>query len=251
MGKKKVDDFNHLNEAMNEMDATGFEAMNMETIAIPFIRILQDGSPQIKKKKPEYIAGAEAGMLFNTITDRLYELPLRFVVGKFDRHFIEWEPNRGPFVASHDPDYVLNNPHLFARDEKKKLYNIESGNHFVETYIYYTLFPDYIDDGVCILSMSSSQIKQARKLNRMLTTTTIPGTTRKALPYFMIWNYDIVEETNDHGDWFGPKITLDSMVTPAVLENVVETREQLPNRTVDLAQIEDRTVETQKGDVQY
>ena len=42
-----------------------FDSSEMQ---IPFIRILQAMSPQLKKREAEYIEGAEQGDMFNTVT---------------------------------------------------------------------------------------------------------------------------------------------------------------------------------------
>jgi len=46
-------------------EGAAFDSSEMQ---IPFIRVLQALSPQLNKKKPEYIEGAAQGDLFNTVT---------------------------------------------------------------------------------------------------------------------------------------------------------------------------------------
>ncbi len=56
-----------------EEDAnTGLSNMSMEDLSIPFLRILGDMSPQVKKSKEEYVEGAEPGMIFNTVTREIF-----------------------------------------------------------------------------------------------------------------------------------------------------------------------------------
>ena len=47
----------------------GLAAVDMESTAIPFLKILSSMSPQTKKQKSEYVEGAEEGMIFNTVTE--------------------------------------------------------------------------------------------------------------------------------------------------------------------------------------
>ena len=225
----------------------------MDTMAVPFIRIIQALSPQLKKSKSEYVEGAEEGMLFNSVSGALYEGPLRIVVGKFERFYIEWKPNRGGFVANHEPkNFEAKVLPRLIRNEKNKLVDPHTGNEYNDTYIYYVLLPDYIGEGVCIFATNPSYLKEARKLNRLLRTTTIPGTTKRALPHFMIWNLETVEMSNDQGDWFGPKFTFEQFVTPDQLEYVVEERKELPDKRVDYAQIEENAgKESDNEDVKY
>ena len=51
----------------------GLSEVNMDTIQIPFLKILSSMSPQTKKQKKEYIEGAEEGMIFNTVTEELID----------------------------------------------------------------------------------------------------------------------------------------------------------------------------------
>ncbi len=51
----------------------GLSEINMDTIQIPFLKILSSMSPQTKKQKKEYIEGAEEGMIFNTVTEELID----------------------------------------------------------------------------------------------------------------------------------------------------------------------------------
>lgn len=254
MAKKKSEtngnlDYDFLKDKMD--DNAGFEDLNQSTSAIPFIRVLQDLSPQVRSSKAEYIADAKAGDIFNTITEKIYPLPLRVIVGQFERYYIEWKPNRGAFVAVHSVDYVEGNPQLFVRDDKNKLCHKDTGNHFVETYVYYVLLPDHIEDDVCIIAMSATQIKVARKWNRSLMTQYIPGTKTKALPFFSIWALDTVTVSNDQGEWFAPRVKFDSFVTPEILEQVQDTRKALPGRTTDFAQLESERTESKQDEPAY
>lgn len=236
-------------------DVKGYEGLDMSTMAIPFIRVIQALSPQLKKNKPEFIAGAEVGDVCNSITGKTYALPLKVVVGKFERLFIEWKPSRGGYVAAHNPETVENNP-KFTMNEKYQLVDPSTGNEFIDTYMYYVLLPDYMEDGICIMSMSSTQLKEARKLNRLLMTTYIPGTTRKALPHFMVWDFNTIEMSNDKGDWYTPNFKFNTFVSQEQLDYVTEERLALPDKKVDFAQLDEsagKVVEdaTPVGDVKY
>jgi len=247
---KAKNEFEHL--AQFAADLEGYEGINMDTMAIPFIRILQALSPQLKKTKPEYVAGAEEGMVCNSVTGRLYATPLRIVIGKFERLYIEWKPKRGGFVAAHAPESVdLSNKYL--RDDKGKLIDKETLNELVDTYMYYVLLPDYVEDGVCIMSMSSSQLKEAKKLNRVLMTTVIPGTSAKAMPHYMVFELNTIERSNDQGEWFAPVFSFESFVNPDLLSNIVEQRKALPNKTVDYALIDENAGKSEPltDDVKY
>jgi hypothetical protein len=64
-------------------EGAAFDSSEMQ---IPFVRVLQALSPQLNKKKPEYIEGAAQGDLFNTVTNEWS--------GEAGRH-------RGPLLPHH------------------------------------------------------------------------------------------------------------------------------------------------------
>jgi len=248
MTKKKEANYDFLNDAMNG-DAGGFEDINSQTMSVPFIRILQTLSPQLKASKPEYIEGATAGQLFNTVNSNLYNSPIKVVIGKFERYYIEWGKERGKYLGAHAPEHVeITLQDKLIRNEKNKLVDPTTGSLYEDTYVYYVVLPDHVDEGICIISLSSTAIKEAKKLNRNMLHTIIPNTKQRALPYFMIWNMELVEMSNDQGDWWSPRFTFDSFVTPDLLAGVVEEREALPNKTVDLAQLAAPIIDNDEGD---
>ncbi len=51
----------------------GLENIDKDDLALPFLKLLQSGSDETKKKHANYVEGAEAGMFYNTVTKRLYD----------------------------------------------------------------------------------------------------------------------------------------------------------------------------------
>lgn len=233
---------------LNSTDASGFEQLTNETVSFPFIRIIQSISPICKKGRPEYIEGAEEGKLYNTITKKIIDTPVRIVVGRFERYFLEWKPERKGLAGHHSVENVelmVRRGELVSRGPG--LVNPTTGNSFQETYAYYIVFPDCLQDGICLLCLSSTQLKEARRLNRMLTTAYIPGTNRRAMPYHMIWKLDTPIMSNDKGDWAGISFSFDSFVTPQQLQVVVEERkalESINSESIDYKALEAPELDT-------
>jgi hypothetical protein len=82
---------------------------------LPFILLLQDMNPEVKKRDPAYVDGAEAGMYMNRATKQLFAgdaataertgLPmLEFQHAFLDKAVVEWIPRTagGGFVARHE-----------------------------------------------------------------------------------------------------------------------------------------------------
>ena len=51
----------------------GFENMTQEDMALPFVRILGQLSPQVTDGDAKYIDGAKPGMIYNTVTSELFD----------------------------------------------------------------------------------------------------------------------------------------------------------------------------------
>lgn len=213
----------------------GFEQINTATMAIPFVRILQALSPQLKKQDPAYLEGAEEGMYFNTITKQLYGEKVKVIVLKFERIFIEWRPNRGGFVGYHAPENAerLTVDHTFGNWKTK------DGNILQETYAYMVLIVGHEKEGPAVLSLASSSLKTAREWNRLMTTH-IMENGKRAMPYYMIWELGTEYMKNDKGAWYRPSVRFAGYVNEGQYTVTKTERLALPARKVDYAQLEDK-----------
>lgn len=141
----------------------GFEDFTSDDVAVPFIGILQKGSPQVEEDNPKYVQGAKSGYLLNTVSNTIYDgksgitvIPVHRV-----RTFIEWIPKDqgGGLVQVYQPDApevqrALNN----AGRQYGKI-KINDNNDLVETFSMFCLVVK--EDGTferAIISFSSSQI---------------------------------------------------------------------------------------------
>ncbi len=60
--------------ALYEGDAhAGFENVKTSSLALPILKLLQNGSGEAQKRNQNYVEGAEPGMLLNTVTKKLYD----------------------------------------------------------------------------------------------------------------------------------------------------------------------------------
>ena len=59
---------------MFEADAfAGLENVKSESVALPILKLLQNGSGEAQKRNQNYVEGAEPGMFLNTVTKKLYD----------------------------------------------------------------------------------------------------------------------------------------------------------------------------------
>lgn len=93
-----------LDSMLVEDAGLGGENVRQKDMAIPFLALLQSGSPQAKRSAPEYIDGAAEGHILNTVTRELFKEPLEVIHCFFEPVLIEWkdrEKDTGGFVAQH------------------------------------------------------------------------------------------------------------------------------------------------------
>ena len=70
----------------------GLEGFSAQEQLIPFITVLQGLSPQLNPNKPEYVEGAQMGMLFDTATKEVLGNQLKIVPVWRDHQYTEWVP---------------------------------------------------------------------------------------------------------------------------------------------------------------
>lgn len=212
---------------------TGFEEAGAEAYAIPFLQILQSGSPQCKRSDGAFIDGAAEGQFYNTVTQKLYEGEdkvdkssgevtkggIILIPCHYSQRFIEWKPrdDGGGFVAEHLPTDGIVLTTVKDEDNRDALPN---GNILVDTRNHYVLLlnPDGSFE-ICVVSMSSTQLKKSRGwMSRMQQLKIKDGT--KFLPAPMASHSYIattVPEKNDKGAWMGWRIALNGPVTDPAL----------------------------------
>ena len=140
----------------------GSEEVGIEDVTIPRLDVLQDLSPQCKKNKPEYIANAEPGLLFNTVTKILYGGAVMFIPVYFRKEWVIWKDIKagGGFRGSHETQ-ALAVEALGEIEDAEQCEIVDTGQHFGLIV--------HKDGAVeeAVISMSKSKMKVSRQLNSM------------------------------------------------------------------------------------
>ena len=81
---------------MFEADADmgqGVENLTHEDLALPFLKILGQLSPEVNKRDGKYVQGAEPGMIYNSVTGELFdgEKGIEVVPCHYKLEYIEWQ----------------------------------------------------------------------------------------------------------------------------------------------------------------
>lgn len=203
----------------------GFEEAEASAYAIPFLQILQSGSPQCKKSDGAYIKGAEEGMFFNTVTQELYdgETGITVIPCLYNQRFVEWgtRESGGGFVREHLPHEAPSNT---VKDDKNRDI-LPNGNALVDTRNHYVLLR--LPDGTlspALVAMSSTQLKKSKQWMSRMQGIKVKGPNGFVTAPMMSRAYKLttVPESNDKGSWFGFRIELAGLV-----EDVAEYNEAL------------------------
>mgnify|MGYP001197026004 CR=1 FL=1 len=193
----------------------GMEGADKDSFAIPFVRVLQQMSPQCTAGKTGYNPKAKAGMLYNTVTGELFdgEAGIIFVPCAFQRRFIQWAP-RGAEGSSYKGEWLPEEvtEKLLAGEFQKgtdgRIYvdepNPKKSDYVADTRNHFGLM--VTDKGVAqvLLSLSSTQIKKSKQLMGILSSIRING----QVPPTWLSKIRIttLPESNDQGSWFGIRV---------------------------------------------
>jgi|TARA_R100001126_G_scaffold93324_1_gene63666 hypothetical protein len=207
-----------------ELDASsGLENISQDDLATPRLKVLMQLSPEL-----EEIENAKAGMIFNTVTNDLYDgsKGIRVLPCAYQRQYVEWA-DRGQgsgapinvFDASSD---ILTKT---TRDDNNKD-RLENGN-YVETCgnHYVLLVTDDGDATPALITMKATQLKKSRKWNSMLLNLKLKGKNGLFTPpsYSHYYNLKTVKEGNDKGNWYGWEISREDTLQDANLYSMAKT----------------------------
>lgn len=195
-------------ELVDDIFATAGDGVDYDTseLQIPFVRVIQALSPQIKKSDPGYIEGAGQGDAFNTVTAQYWsgEDGLTVVPCYQETKYLEFIPleQGGGFVgerASNDPE--LNKT---TRNGAKEI--LPNGNELVKSDQHYCIIVG--EDGIhqpAIIDMKSTQLKVSRRWKTQIAMQKIKdgeGNMRTPALFATMWKLSTTEESNSMGTWY-------------------------------------------------
>jgi hypothetical protein len=197
-----------------EADANqGAQNMSQEDLALPFLKILGQLSPEVNKRDGKYVEGAEPGKIINTVTNELYD-DIDVIPCHYKRQYVEWQDrgtSTGAPVAIHDADSDIVSQTTRDKTYKDRLPN---GNYLENTANHFVLLCGK-NPGTALISMKSTQLKVSRKWNSMMMGIKMQGKNGLFTPptYSHIYNLKTVQMSNDKGTWFGWDVSKKGSVT--------------------------------------
>ena len=163
-----------------QMAGSGFENTTTDDLSIPFLAVLQPMSPEVQPGE-DRVPGAEAGMLFNTVTRELFDAKsgVCFQPACTQHCLMEWRPRNqgGGLVARH----ALDSEVVAKAQEAAKAANAEfgklktpAGNDLIETrYVlgYILRDPEQTEPGEPIMiAFTSTKMKVYKNITTRLYT---------------------------------------------------------------------------------
>jgi hypothetical protein len=147
----------------------GRENITAEDTLLPRLEIVQSLSPALDETKPEYIDGAKAGDLVNSVTHQIYDKPVLFVPVMFIKQFNIWKLRLagGGFMGSYPTKAEAQ-----AELNERVPVNDQHQYEILDTPVFYGLVVLETEEGVALqrisISMPKTKAKHARRLNSLI-----------------------------------------------------------------------------------
>lgn len=190
-------------------EGEGFENVSQDDLGIPFISILQKGSPECDEDHAKHVDGAKPGMIINSVTKEVLGgrgEPITFIPCAYHKLYVEWTPRErgGGFVGSHDIKIM----EQVERDATGKDV-LSNGNIIVTTAYFFGLLVEEGATSRCVVAFTSTQLKKARQWLSAMASLKMKkkdGTNFNPPMYSHTYHMSTLPESNDKGSWFGWKI---------------------------------------------
>ena len=196
----------------NEISTNLFEAdagqglnMTQEDLALPFLKVLGQLSPECNKRDAKHVEGAEPGMIINTVTNEIYDgmKGIDVVPVHYKRQHIEWQ-DRGESQGAPVKIYEAGDDLPSTTRDKFNKDRLANGNYLENTASHFVVI---LGDSptTALLSMKATQLKVSRKWNSMMMGLKMQGKNGLFTPptYSHIYKLKTVQMSNDKGTWFG------------------------------------------------
>ena len=190
----------------------GFDNVDSKSLALPFLKVLGQLSPQVTQGDSNFIPEARAGMIYNTVTDELYDgqKGISVIPCFYKLEYIEWKDRDKGAVAPvnvYPSDSDIMSKTTRGDDGKDRLPN---GNYIEETASHYVMVVEPEKTSTALVTIKSTQRKKSKKWNSMMMSLRQKKKDGqgffKPAPFTQQYNMRTVLEKNNLGSWFGWEI---------------------------------------------
>ena len=193
--------------ALYEGDAhAGFENVKTSSLALPILKLLQNGSGEAQKRNQNYVEGAEPGMFLNTVTKKTYDGAngIEVIPCHYKLEYQEWADfgtgsGRPENIFDANSDILSKTKNEMGKDR------LDNGNYILTVGQHYVLIRDGNSTENALISMSSSQGKVSRKWNSMMMSITLDGKNGPYTPPSFSHKYRLTSVLNSGkgNQWYG------------------------------------------------
>ena len=190
----------------------GFENVVEQTVALPIVKLLQNGSAEAQKRNPKYVENAEPGMLYNTVTGKLYDgqKGVQVIPCYLDFEYQEWADfgtgsGRPENIYPSDSDILSKT----TKDSTNKD-RLPNGNYIQTTAQWFVIISDDKGAETVLLSFFGSQLPISRKWNTAQMSITFDGKDGPYTParFSHIWKISTIERSGKGNQWYVYKYEL-------------------------------------------
>ena len=197
----------------------GLENIDKSDLALPFLKLLQSGSDETKKKHAKYVEGAEAGMFYNTVTKKLYngEKGIEIIPVFYKMTYPEWAPferkEGRPISNDRGPSIMANTT---QNDRNKDM--LDNGNEIIKTANHFVIINGDRPEKA-LMTMKSTQLKESRNWNSLMENEFESAPSGKSVPapiFSRVYKLNSVENSGSF-TWHGYKVSMLKKVADAGL----------------------------------
>ena len=196
--------------------AKGLGTIGQEDLALPFLKILGQLSPEVNKRDGKYVEGAEPGMIYNSVSGELYDgvKGINVIPCFYKLEYIEWKDRGegiGAPIAIYDSSTDIMSKTKPDANYKDRLPN---GNYIEKTASHFVIVSGD-SPSTALISMKSTQLKISRKWNSMMSGIKMKGANGMFTPasFSHIYKLKTTQMSNDKGTWFGWEVSKVGPVT--------------------------------------
>jgi hypothetical protein len=191
--------------------AAGFENVKTTSLALPILKLLQNGSGEAQRRNQNYVEGAEPGMFLNIVTKKLYDgaKGIEVIPCHYKLEYQEWADfgtgsNRPENIYADDSEILSKT----TKDGSGKD-RLDNGNYILTVGQHYVLIVDGDSIEQALVSMSSSQGKISRGWNSMMLSITFEGKNGPYNPSSFSHSYKLTSILNSGkgNQWYGYNVT--------------------------------------------
>ena len=206
--------------------AKGLGNIGQQDLALPFLKILGQLSPEVNKRDGKYVEGAEPGMIYNSVSGDLYDgaKGIDVIPAFYKLEYVEWkdrgEGAGGP-VSVHDSSSDIMSQTKADANYKDRLPN---GNYVEKTASHFVIITGD-SPTTALISMKSTQLKISRKWNSMMSGIKLKGKNGLFTPasFSHIYRLKTTQMSNDKGTWFGWDVSKAGPITDTGLYQQAKT----------------------------